>query len=89
VILLVMLYGVLALIRELCAVKYYGSVFNGRALSASALGLVIGLLDSFVFIVVLGKIAMGGGWIEALPLGVYELGAAAGTYLGVKQRRKR
>ena len=87
-VLLIVLYGALALTRELCAVKYYGSVYAGRALSASALGLSIGLLDSLALVVVFEKIVSGWGMRAIIPLAVYEVCGAAGTYIGVAKRNK-
>ena len=84
---LVILYGVLALVRELCVVKYYGSVVGGRALSASALNLVIGLLDSVALVVVFERIVSGWGLKAILPLVVYEISGSVGTYLGVNRKK--
>ena len=86
---LVVLYGVLALIREWCVVGYHVSVYTGKALSASAHGAVTDCMDSFVFVVVMVRIATGKGILSsAIPLAVYILGGAIGTFIGVKKVKR-
>lgn len=84
---LVILYGVLALVRELCVVKYYGSIVGGLALSASGLNLVIGSLDSVALVVVFERIVSGWGIKAIIPLIVYEICGSIGTYVGVKRKK--
>ena len=83
---LLILYGALALTREMCTVKYYGAVCEGSALLASSLGLVIELLDSTALLVVFMKIVDGWRVQAFIPIIVYGLSGAVGTYLGVRRK---
>lgn len=87
--LLVLIYGLLALVRERLAICYYGAVYTGSARWASLAGFLIGILDCTVLVVVFGKIVDGWGTSRALiPLLVYEVCGAIGTYIGVKRSRE-
>lgn len=85
---LVILYGVLALLREVCAVRYYRAVLEVSAISASGHGLVIELLDSVAIVVVFERIIAGWGVKAIVPLIVYAICGAVGTYLSVKRIKK-
>lgn len=88
--LLIALYGLLALLREFCAVKYYGCVFNGWAFWASALSFTIEVLDCTALVMVFDRIHSGWGPVRAMiPLLVYGLFGGVGTYVGVKHNHKR
>ena len=86
-ILLVALYGTLALIRELCVVRYFGSIATGLAWSASGLGSAIEAIDFLAIFIVFEKIISGWRSKVFIPWGVYVIGGAIGTYIGVKRRK--
>ncbi len=82
---LLILYGILALIREFSAVKYYDCIFKKSALWASVLNFTIEALDCTALVIVFDRIHSGIGTFKAvIPLLVYGLFGSAGTFFGVK-----
>ena len=84
---LVVLYGILALTREMFVVKYFGAVYSGSAWSASGLGSAIEAIDFLAIFIVFEKIISGWRGKVFIPWGVYVVGGAIGTYIGVKRRK--
>ena len=84
-ILMLLLYGGLALLREFLAILWYRSITGGLAGLVAILNLVIELLDFFVLSLILLSVIRAGSFLPAV---IYAVFSSAGAYLGVKLRKK-
>ena len=84
---LVILYGVLAMVREALAVRYLRAVYDRREFLASDLGSMIEAIDWSAMLIGVERIVSGMRWGLVIPIVVYIAGGWVGTYLGVRGKK--
>jgi hypothetical protein len=83
---LLAIYGALALAREFLAICWYRAVIAQSAGLVAGLGFLIECLDLFVLSMIVISVARGGNFLPAI---VYAVFSSVGAYCGVKYRAKR